>query len=180
MGIDPGTVDLGVAFLAYDSHTGDVVDIFTRNINAYDIHRNTDQHYLRREDLDASYRTDLMVEQLHRLVRMKDPDFLAIEAPFSNPSRVNTFAILVLHFRKLLNMGIDADLDTYKFAPTSVKKSFSCTGKKGKGCMRESLREIDELHSVLNKPVSDMSEHEIDAVAVCYTALLKARKGELE
>lgn len=180
MGIDPGTVNLGVAILGYDRDTGDVVSVFSRNINAYKLHRSEPYHPLNRDQLNAKIRTKLMTDQLDRIVDLRDPDYLAIEAPFASMGRVSTFSVLTIHFNALLDMGYNNRLDTYTYPPTTVKKTFNCAGKKGKWVMREALGDIDELYSVLEKPLDSMSEHEVDAVAVCYTALLRARKGELE
>ena len=179
MGVDPGTNQLGLAFMVLDNNFN-IVRITSRTINPLDIYNHDLLVYTRKKDLDYKQRTNYICKDITTIIHSVEPDICSIETPFINMRRPMSFIVLQFHFDMVVN-SITAAKDNialFKYAPQSLKSSIGVSGKKGKEVVKNALIGIEEINKCMDR-VNNMSEHEFDAVSACYCQLKRMRESKI-
>lgn len=168
IGIDPGN-HLGVSILHIDPYTYNINYIDTRTIT---LDKYSTQDYLNARLVLLSS----IIEDLYYNIR---PNCVAMEAAFLN-SRYPKAVVQLSQYTGMIEYVfniIDPTLQILKYPPMYVKSIAGGTGKADKSDMLSAVNNNKELISLLNPDI--MTEHEIDAVCIAYTALLEIRNYNL-
>ena len=107
------------------------------------------------------------------------PNCVAMEAAFLN-SRYPKAVVQLSQYTGMIECtfnSIDPTLPIIKYPPMYVKSIAGGTGKADKSDMLRAVSKNKELKSLIN--IEIMTEHEIDAVCIAYTALLEVRNYNL-
>lgn len=178
IGLDPGTVNLGVAVLTFDINTFTALSIDATTFNG---------EKLPGSDTDARIHGDRYRRvRAHRdnLVRIFDrthPVFIGSESPFYNSKRPNAFEALV----EVLGAIRDAVREYSRWRPLllvdppTVKRAVGAKGGADKDAIRKALAENPEIMAALVRPLEEMDEHSIDGTAVAWCILQRLKSGVL-
>jgi Holliday junction resolvasome RuvABC endonuclease subunit len=169
IGIDPGN-NLGVAIYSIDCENNKIVKINTfkkvlDNLN--DI--NSDKTIFRLTNLQKVIR-EIILEY--------KPVMVGIETAFLN-KKYPLAVIQLSQYTAIIEMtilAINPFIKIGKFAPKKIKM-FSGSATANKDDMLELINGIVELQPYLN--TTNLSEHEIDAVAIGYIVLNQIRENPL-
>ena len=167
IGIDPGTTKLGVGIIRVDFLTRQIVssDAFTlrgdwlvRGDWVPGIHGD---RYARIKAL-----TDTLVDIFIRYSAWK----VSSEAPFFNPRRPGAFEALVEILSGIRQAVHQYDMwqKLYTVDPSSVKNAVGAKGGSDKDIIKQSVARLTDLNYIGAKPLMDLDEHSIDALAVAY------------
>ena len=180
LGIDPGTRDTGVAFMEVDKNNK-ILSIETLNINAFEVWNN--KYFTKeasKQDITVEHRIELILERLTSFIEDKDIHTVAIEGPFFNPKRPGVYAVL-LELVALIKAGVSkGDLLKYQlniYQPQYVKKINGVNktkwpkGTKTKDKVLATMKKVKPITTIIKGTLDDISEHEVDAIAVAYTQL---------
>lgn len=165
IGTDPGG-HLGVSILTVDSNTLQILSVNSLTIT-----------------LDRYVENDNMIDKLNflhniitNLYSIYVPVAVAMEVSFMNMKYPNAVMILTQYvstIERAWNIS-NPYLKIYKYAPMYIKSVVSGTGKADKDDMRLAISKNKELKKLVN--LKTMTEHEVDATGIAYTALLEIRK----
>lgn len=163
IGLDPGN-NLGVSVIEVDSSDLTIKNILTRR---YILDKHVGNEPLLKWNLIENIISSLLSDF--------NPYIVAMESAFLNvryPKAIITLGayttILELTISKYLNSN-----RIFKYPPKYIKKILG-TGNADKVDMMKNVSSIKELNNKID--VTIISEHEIDATAIAYTALLEVRK----
>lgn len=176
MGLDPGLNFTGVAIFDICYFTGKIqrVEAFTLANDKLPNHTGLDE--------------DFVTERTIKLYKLKaallwsmgnyNPAYVVCESPFYSPLMPMAFGALtevvsIIHSAVLawnMNIGFHTvpPLLVKKLIGTKAVKNDSV---KGKELVKLGVMAIPEIMSVLQTPIETLSEHAIDAIAVCYTLM---------
>jgi len=106
--------------------------------------------------------------------KYKDIEAIVIEAPFYNSLTPMTFgSILEIIFSIKYTINLKLDLPLYLIEPLLIKKLFTNNRLSNKECMKQYLKlKIENKEIILNKSLEELSEHEIDSIAIGYIFFL--------
>ena len=161
MGIDPGSNNVGVSIFELDGKL-EIVKIHTYNL------------VLNVDESNGIY--DAVVDRLNKLsfmikaiYNMYTPTMVGMESCFINPGRLGAVIPLSrsIHTIETSIVSLDAYAKIISIPPGLIKKIFGVS-QKGKGVVSEGLKSKLYLTSKIKK---ELSEHEIDAVAITVTLL---------
>ena len=180
-GIDPGGHTLGLSYMTLDVRDGSIVRVDSMTIVS---------DYLPdgMSGLEVSHS-----ERYNRLYRLQvrlindfkyhQPSMVVCESPFFNRFRPMAYGslseLLAMIRTSVVLYNSDDPFKTY--SPSEIKKGIRAGHISDKKAMQNAIKKITEITSVLSKPIDSCSEHEIDAIAACYTHLNLFRlylKGE--
>lgn len=177
-GIDPGSTTLGIAFMWADPVTLDINKVLCYTLTPYARYQMSTFRTGTQADLTVDDRLELLGIQIKNYVRKYKPIAMGIEGPFFNRRRPAAFAPLVMQVSKLTKvMKVDFPyMDVIKYQPLTIKAAFKAKNAKGKDPMKKALLTNEEIMNVLSVSVETLTDHSIDATAVCYTHLQKLRR----
>lgn len=180
LAIDPGLTNLGVAAFLVNSRTEQILKIETQTIVSEKL---PNTHGL--DELDHGSRLLRLYSleaALFQCMETAQPGMIVCESPFFDPRKPAAFSALVEVMYTIHNamLAYDRSLQLTKIAPQAVKKSLGVAGiripgVKGKDIVKDALLKHPELTPFLPINLEGMTEHEIDAVCVGYTAILERR-----
>ena len=170
IGIDPGN-NFGISIFTIDSITKEIINIDTE---FYIL-----EHYV------SSYTNDKVIAKLEYiqiivdyLIDRYEPVGIAFETAFMN-IRFPKAVINLSQYVGTLERSIvikNCFISIFKYAPKYIKSVVS-TGDAGKNDMLKAIKSVPELN---NKITTDnLTEHEIDAIAIAYTMLKEIREFPL-
>lgn len=168
IGIDPGN-HLGLSILHINPINMKIDYIDTRTI--------TLEKYSIQEELN--FRLLLLQDIITDIYYNIRPNCVAMEAAFLN-SRYPKAVVQLSQYTGMIECtfnSIDPTLPIIKYPPMYVKSIAGGTGKADKSDMLKAVSKNKELKSLIN--IEIMTEHEIDAVCIAYTALLEVRNYNL-
>lgn len=160
MGVDPGSNNVGVSIFELNNDL-EIVKIHTHNI-ALVVDESNGIH-------------DVVVDRLKKLAfmiraiySMYNPTMVAMESSFINPSRLGAVIPLTksIHVIESIIESVDSYAKIVTIPPGLIKKIFGVK-QVGKDVVTEGL--IGK--SYFNKVTTELSEHEIDAIAITETLL---------
>lgn len=199
--LDPGADSTGLSIFMVNFRTGEILSIETYTLLTKKIEDagglDPEFHSERAVKISTLYHTLLWF--FHK-VRPVD---VVSEAPFFNrlsPMAYGSLTEVVMMVRRAM-IEYNSNLTLTIYPPMTVKQGVGATSKKekkkkkkgknvvedidddpvpekkapvdGKQIVKEAVAKIDEIMNVLQKPLDQMTEHEIDSVAVGYTHLKK-------
>jgi Holliday junction resolvasome RuvABC endonuclease subunit len=166
LGIDPGN-NTGVAIYKIDSTTLDIVDLTTwvvvlnNIINAYG---------------DVQLERNKMLSRIaNNLSEIYNPNVLAMEAAFLN-SRFPKAVMQLSQYTSTIEQTFinnNPFIKLFKYPPKYIKKYIGGGGNADKDRMLLAVKETPELLSYVE--LDRITEHEVDAIAIGYVALLELR-----
>lgn len=164
IGTDPGG-HLGIGIL--------YVDIYTLEIKKIDSTTITLEKYIKNDTM-----IDRLVLLENIIIKMYNdiqPAAVSMEVSFMNMKYPNAVMILTQYVSTIEKTWYNCNpfLKIYKYAPMYIKSKMSGTGKADKDDMRVAMSKNKELKKLVD--LNNMSEHEVDAVSIAYTALLEIR-----
>ena len=168
IGLDPGN-HLGISILQINPYNMGIEYIDSRTI--------TLEKYSIQDDLN--YRLLLLGDILKDLYFNIRPNCVAMEAAFLN-SRYPKAVVQLSQYTGMIEYtfnNIDPTLPLIKYPPMYIKSIAGGTGKADKNDMLSAVSTNNELNNLINLDI--MTEHEIDAVCIAYTALLEIRNYNL-
>lgn len=171
IGIDPGTTKLGVGLIRVDFLTRQIVssDAFTLRgdwlVHGDWIPNIHGERYARIRAL-----TETLVEIFIRSSAWR----ISSEAPFFNPRRPAAFEALVEILSGIRQAVHEYDpwQKLYTVDPSSVKNAVGAKGGSDKDIIKQSVLRLPDLHYQGTKPLAELDEHSIDALAVAYWSYL--------
>jgi len=173
IGIDPGTVYVGVAIIDIDDETGQVCEVesFLVEVN---------REYADNPSLSGlDNRLYILSKAIKKVFKNYAPDTVAMEGTFIHSDKASS----VIPLSKALQTIEVAALEYNQFMPIAtyppsiVKKEFSVNGGGDKNSMRDAMGANKVLLQFCTP--TEMSEHEIDAVAVAMCHINHLKKNPL-
>lgn len=182
MAVDPGVNNLGVAIFEIATRTGEILNISIESIVTDKLygHYGMDREFV----CDRDIKLWKIGDCIERLCDIYNICAFVNESPFYNklmPAAYGSLNEVVYACRKAVRCY---NPYTYidSISPQGVKKGVGAAGQKGKEIMKDKVFAIRELMDSLDYHPLDLSEHDIDAMAVGYTyrnTVLKAQEGWL-
>lgn len=175
---DPGINTMGVSVIDPSNGYKVIESILIKNARKF-----TDEEKV----VEASYggrvvKVLAIVAKFEELLKKYEIDTIVLEAPFYNALTPMAFGSLleiinVIKYQVVLKRQLNFKL----IEPLLVKKLFTNKGMASKEAIKFFLKQKQEDKSVqLDLNIDDMSEHEIDAVAigyVYYISMIEQTKG---
>jgi len=174
MAVDPGSSFVGVAM--FDMCDNDIVKIHTWTIRGSNVTRSLYGN-VKTSNLQYSDKIEYICSQIESMVEDYEPSAVGVETPFYGLS-AQTFASLTNTYTSICStIGKTIhDLPVYGVTPSSGKSSVGALHKKftklpNKEKVKAAISELPEITDVMDQPLDSLSEHAIDAIAVCYAML---------
>ena len=168
VGIDPGN-NIGVSIIEIGLPTYEILSVDTTFIILENnISKDSNDKILDKLNVLSKVVTDL--------INIYNPVAFAVEAAFMNvrfPKAVmqlSQYVAIIDHTIQLTNPFIKV----FKYPPKYIKARTVGSGNADKDAMTLGVSKINEISDKIN--VNILSEHEVDAVAIGYTALQEIRE----
>lgn len=178
VGIDPGSETLGVCVLYFN-----VVTLAINRISpmTYTGSKLPSDPMLSILHGDRVSRVKAHEDNLFNIFSQNSPIAVSTESPFYNPRMPGAYGALVEVICGIRNAVIRySDVKPlYKVDPSSVKQAIGAKGNADKDGVRGYISKIPEIIDRLDRPLSSLDEHSIDATAVAYHQLLSYRNSTL-
>lgn len=176
MGIDPGLNFTGISIFDMCYDTGKIL-----KVEAFTLVNSKLPDYTGFDEEAVEERT-LKLYKLKGAVQwslsMYGPSYTVCEAPFYNRLMPTAFGPLteVVSIIHSAVLTWNPNIGFHTVPPLSVKKLIGTKAVKndtikGKEAVKLAVMAIPEIMSVLITPIESLSEHAIDAIAVCYTLI---------
>lgn len=178
VGIDPGTVNLGIAILWFDVVTLEIKGCHAKTYNGTKMGSEGTWDSLSYGDRYARIR--LHEENLFRLFQQEKPLFIVAESPFFNqrhPMAYGALTEVVCGIRSAVKR-YDGWKALYTIDPPSVKKAVGAKHNADKHAVKEKVMALEDLQYDGDVPLSALDEHSIDAIAVAVARLNLLREEE--
>jgi len=167
LAIDPGN-NLGVSIMTINALDFSIVNIYSRTIIldslVPDIHSDK-----------MLYKLNALSSIVSDLIYNYSPLAVGIETAFLN-SRFPKAVMQLSQYTAIIEMSINSInsfIKIFKYAPRYIKSNVGAGGNANKEDMLSNILTIGELMAHVD--IKNMSEHEIDAIAIAYTTLKEIR-----
>lgn len=177
MGIDPGTVNLGITIITFKKKVmedklslNNIDSIKTFNIRV-------------KGNVKLRERIQLMGKILERIMEKERPYIVGVETAYINIRRVTAVIPLSRLFETILTSCRASFIKNYidgfiyEIAPTTAKKTARVYSKKNtladKDGMRDMLISNVDITKKIVHDIANLSEHEIDSVFIALSAMDK-------
>lgn len=178
VGIDPGSETLGVCVLYFN-----VVTLAINRISAMTFigSKLPADPMLSILHGDRTSRVKAHENNLLKILNDNLPIAVSTESPFYNPRMPGAYGALVEVTCGIRNavIGYSDVKPLYRVDPSSVKQAIGAKGNADKEGVRGYISKISEIVNNLDRPLSELDEHSIDATAVAYHQLLSYRNSTL-
>jgi len=173
IGIDPGNNTLGIAIINIDKKINTIETILL-NIDNF-IFEVYDPNYTEVEN-----KTFIMCERLYKVIKYYNPSAIAIETPFFNRFKPSSYKSLLFLFNNIKNIikKYNDNILIMEYSPLEIKSFVKANDFKDKNKVKLALFNIKEITNNF-KELNIISEHEIDALAICYK-LYKEITGDID
>lgn len=171
VGTDPGTNTTGVATFTLDNNLNIIaIESFTLDSSRCVHERGTNLH--------LDYKTVAISNRLERHLLAVNPVAVSVESPFIFMKRPTSIIPLARVMDTIVSTVLRLSPHTYvkRVPPSSVKNAIGAKGNADKDMMYYTLKNHPELSNYFN--IDNISEHEIDSIAVCYALLLEMRSND--
>ena len=176
MGLDPGSNHCGIGILDYDFITGQITYATALTLDAEKLSSPLSEDLL--ESHNARYvKSYHMGVRLGELLRYYQPHLVCSEVPFYHRLHPGAFAPLVevVYALRTSVAQYDPNLPFVTYEPLVIKKTATGKAFADKNLMRECLSQRSEITSVMDIPVTQISEHAVDALSVALTHYILTR-----
>lgn len=174
LGIDPGTDTLGLAAIEFDCTT---MEIHGSEARTFKSNKLGMKDWVEEIHGTRFARILAQCENLGRLLNLVGPAYIASESPFF--SRVHPQA-----FGALTELVTGIKRTVFEWSPTiaiefidppSVKNAVGAKGNADKFAVRGCVLSMPEFKYAGRVPMTELDEHSIDGLAVCYAKYLQIR-----
>ena len=169
VGIDPGSSNLGFAWLEYDLLTSKIVRTQATTFNGVKLMK-LDTWAIEMHGERASRIKALKNKLLNSFLELM-PIQIVCEGAFFNQLRPNAFEVLI-EVRTAIKEAI-SDYDCWKtiylIDPPTVKKGVGAPGNAKKDVIKQCVLALPDLNYEGTVSLNDLDEHAIDALAIAYT-----------
>ena len=170
-GIDPGGHTLGLSYMTLDVRDGSIVRVDSMTIvSDYLPDGMSGLEVSHGERFNRLYRvqTRLLEEFKHH-----QPSMVICESPFFNRFRPIAYGSLseLLSMIRVSVMLYHPDVPFRTYSPSEIKKGVKAGHISDKKAMRNAIGNISEITDGMTKTIENCTEHELDAIAACYTHL---------
>ena len=174
IGIDPGSVTLGVACMTVDVNTLQIVN--TQAVTFIGTKLPIDP-WMEQMHSPRFARIAAHKENLKNVFNYCHPIVVACESPFYNPSRPHAYGVLVETLDAIRHAVWEYDpcLSLELTDPPTIKMAVGGKGNADKDEMKRLILRLPDLNFTGMTPLHLLDEHSIDAIAVAYTKLLQYR-----
>jgi len=169
LAIDPGINNTGLSILSKES---DIIRVIAHELIQPDKQLLKDNKTAVGLYGDRIIRLKNILDKIRSyLAQYPEIRSLAIEAPFYNRFRPNTYGSIVeINTLVKYNVCYQLCISYNAIEPLLIKKTFSNFGLSDKLGMKDSLiKHLEMKNIMLDSPVEQLSEHEIDSIAIGYT-----------
>ena len=176
VGIDPGTVSLGLSAMRYDAATLKLVSVEGLTFNSEKMLAEdpvlSETHSERMSKIRAQY---LNLVNMFRYYR---PSFIVAESPFYNSLRPAAYGALMEVLAAIKSAAADYDnmVPFITYPPSTIKIALGAGAWAKKEEIRTRMLNMTSLPFIGPYPLDTLDEHAIDAIAVCnchYKTILK-------
>lgn len=172
VGIDPGSVSLGVGVIWFNIDTNCIEMTEAKTYNGEKLGRGS---WITERSGDRAGRIAGLKDNLLRIFNIVQPVVIASESPFFNQRRPQAYGALtevVCAIREAVE-----DYDRWKHLqlidPPTVKNAVGAKGNAGKEEVKEKLLGLPHINYQGEVPLYALDEHSVDAIAVAYCQLLR-------
>lgn len=169
VGIDPGSSNLGFAWLEYDLITKKIVRTRATTFNGVKLIKQ-DTWAVEMHGEKASRIKALKEKLLQNFLELR-PIQIVCEGAFFNQLRPNAFEVLIevrIAIKEAISM-YDCWRTIYLIDPPTVKKGVKAPGNAKKDVIKQCVLALPDLCFEGEVALSDLDEHAIDALAIVYT-----------
>jgi len=172
IGIDPGSSKLGFCVMTVNVITWEIL-----STNAFTI---VGEKLMKKDGFlghihgERFSRIDAIGLRLLELFKLYQPNWVASESPFFNPSRPNAFEVLVEVLFKIRQSlwQYDPWVSLYRIDPPTVKNGVGAKGGSSKDPVRDAILAMaPELKYIGKTPLDKLDNNAIDSIAVAKTRL---------
>lgn len=190
-GIDPGSTNMGLAFMEVDIETLEIYSIEAVTLTANSIYAASYMHHVDRQgDLTANDRIKLLLEMVIMKLHHYQPNSLSLEQPFHNRLRPAAYGPLLSQVNTIKRQlrQVFPWMYVTAYPPLSIKKAVGATSSavfkkrhpkvpaaKGKELVKAAVLEIKEIRDNCKVDINTLGPDAIDAIAICYTRLVEMR-----
>lgn len=172
LSIDPGINNTGISVIEKQDNYFNILDIVLVKNNR----KFTDEE----KKLEAKFGSRTVkifsiLDNINNLLnKYSNIETIVIEAPFYNSLTPMAFgSILEIIFSIKYRINIDLDIPLYLIEPLLIKKMFTNDRLANKEGMKQYLKlKIENKEIILNKELEELSEHEVDSIAIGYIFFL--------
>ena len=181
-GIDPGGYTLGLCFMTVDVRDASIKRIDSMTLEGEKLPDGMGGLECSQSDrYNRLYRIQTTLTQYYHYYH---PSMVICESPFFNRFRPMAYGSLseLLSMIRTSVVMYSPHIPFKTYSPSEIKKGVNAGHISDKKAMYRAMSGINELIDVMCRPIEQCSEHEIDAIAACYTHLNAVRnylKGEL-
>lgn len=174
VGLDPGSRTAGMSALYLEGEI--LTKVETVPLNANVLIRNEAHHVIPVAQLDYTVRIDRLLKLFAYHLRRIRPSCVVIETPFISMGTASAFVPLYffrMGFDKLMRTEFP-EIGIIDKSPMAVKKHLSVSKKSKQGSkdpMADAVRDHPVLGKLLPRPLAELSEHEVDAIAIALTGI---------
>jgi Holliday junction resolvasome RuvABC endonuclease subunit len=168
LSIDPGN-NLGFSLYTLNGYNLNITNIET-GLMVLDKNINNDN-----KDI-MLYRTNVLSKFIYNIVNIEQPHILSLETAFLNskfPKAVMQLSQYLITIQSIV-YNINPFIKVFKYPPKYIKNIVYGKGGANKEDMYNSVKNIKEINKHIN--CTNLSEHEIDSLAIGYTSILEIRK----
>jgi len=157
--IDPGTRTIGICYWQLDKNL-DIINI-------------TSETLIIDDNIVLEQRLNIIYNLFYKIFEIYKPFQVVHEDAFMNRFRPNAYGPIYTTIYLIRNAYINqyGYYGIFSYPPKSIKAVIN-TGDANKNDMLMGVKKIEELKRFIT---DNMSEHEIDAIAIGYTHLLNVR-----
>lgn len=170
IGIDPGSVNLGVGVIWYNVDTCNIDATEAKTYNGERMGRGS---WITERSGDRAGRIAAHRDNLLRIFNIVQPAVIASESPFFNQRRPQAYGALtevVCAIREAVQLH-DSWKHLQLIDPPTVKNAVGAKGNAGKEEVKEKLLGLSHINYQGDVPLAMLDEHSIDAIAVAYCQL---------
>lgn len=171
LSIDPGNTTTGWCVSEYQCTSPKMVILATGSLYPSKFAHKKENKVIADKYSPAAVALDYLHEQLTEIMDTFRPQVVASEDCFINmrmPTAIKSLTLVIHTIEEVCRLKFG--MPVFKYPPMVVKKVFSAKGSADKNKMKDALllsKDID----ISKVDINTMTEHEIDAIAVGYTAI---------
>lgn len=174
VGLDPGSRTAGMSALFLEDDV--LTRIETMPLDANVLIRGEAHHLLPTAQLDYQIRIERILKLFEYHLNRLQPSCVVIETPFISMGTASAFVPLYffrLVFDRLMRTKF-GHIGIIDKSPMSVKKHLNVS-KKSKQSSKDPMADAVKAHPVLGpllpRPINELSEHEVDAIAIALSGI---------
>jgi Holliday junction resolvasome RuvABC endonuclease subunit len=178
LSIDPGINNCGLVILDIEKQFEVVETHLVKNARKF----TDDEKVIETKFGNRTVKVLAILNKIKEIIKQYNIEYVVIEAPFYNAlTPVAYGSLLEVIFAIRYTILFPENIQSKMIEPLLVKKLFTQQAMASKEVIKQFLLKKQEDKSIIiNKVVEDLSEHEIDAVAIGFVHYLKVLEERSE